>query len=121
MGAPRKYPTSCVAVINGVTYPKSAWASNDFWGDLEINLDGDCTTLRGTAGLTNNSDSGSQGSFSVRRDGSEVYANTFTMTTTAALDLDIAGTLRLAFNMETLTGSTFPYVGVGDARVYCKN
>jgi hypothetical protein len=35
---------------------------------------------------------GRRAAFRVRRDGSEIYANTFTMTTTAALDLDIVGT-----------------------------
>jgi hypothetical protein len=62
--------------INGKAYDSSVWSS---WtsGSIEFNVNHNCTELRSSFGLSDDSTVGGQGEVSVAADTTSVYSNTF--------------------------------------------
>ena len=111
-----------VVTLAGKRYPESVFATNDFWGDMEVNLAGKCTTLRGTAGLSDASKTGSVGGLTVYRDGAEAYYSEVTLAEAKDVSLPIDGTLRIGLRATKVDGpSGFPNVALGNAAVYCRS
>jgi hypothetical protein len=110
------------AHINGKTYPDSVWNDYGDVGMIEFNVNRDCTALRGTFGLSDDSTTGGQGEVSVEADGTSVYSKTFDVgqSVVKKIKLDPAPLkLRLeAHNTSTVDG-TAGWGAFGAPQVLC--
>jgi hypothetical protein len=92
--------------INGTTYDRSVYLAYDTSGSIEFNVNHDCTSLRGTFGLSDNSTAGGQGELSVAADdGAPVYTKTFDVGHSETKRLTFA-TAPLKLRLETHSTST---------------
>jgi hypothetical protein len=92
--------------INGTTYDQSVYLAYDTSGSIEFNVNRDCTSLRGTFGLSDNSTAGGQGELSVAADdGAPVYSQTFDVGRSETKRLTFA-TAPLKLRLETHSTST---------------
>jgi hypothetical protein len=92
--------------INGTTYDESVALAYDTSGSIEFNVNRDCTRLRGTFGLSDDSTAGGQGELSVAADdGAPVYTKTFEVGQSETTGLAFA-TAPLKLRLETHSTST---------------
>lgn len=91
--------------INGTTFDDSVFASYVASDSVEFNVNHDCTSLRGTFGLSDRSTVGGQGEVSITGDGTPAYSKTFDVGQSEAKRLRFA-TAPLKLRLETHSTST---------------
>jgi len=122
--------------INGTTYPNSiSWwsTSADCYfdsGGIEpygssgdtnadaYNLERSCYQLQGDAGITDDSDSGSQVDLTIADDGNTVWNTTLNLGSTYPINLNITNVLRISIEPQLLAGNSVT-AAIGNARVLC--
>lgn len=87
--------------VNGKNYVHTlvktfSWCSSEAW---EYDLGRSYSTLKGTVGLTDDSDSASRVAVEIYRDGIRLFDNTVSLGDPAKFDVDITGGLRLKLVM----------------------
>ena len=90
--------------INGVAYARSLRAMNSASSTIDYNLNRDCLSLRGTAGLDDSSPSNGSAVVTLTADGVQKYAGTFALGQSAPVELDVTGVFRLTVGAEATDG-----------------
>jgi hypothetical protein len=114
--------------INGTTFPGSLQA---FPADpsttpppapasIEYNVNHKCTAFRGTFGLSDDSETGAQGSVDLVVDGSTAYTGTFTVGQSTSWQTGFAtAPLKLHFDGRSLVSGVNAYPAVGTPEALC--
>jgi hypothetical protein len=126
---PPSNPSFLLAVasvpIDGISYPASLEASTfhpngPTTQSVEYNLNHKCLKFRGTFGLSDNSESGSQASVQADADGAPWFSQTFSVggSTPNAFDFETAP-LKVHFQTASLVDGLDGFGAVGTPEVYC--
>jgi hypothetical protein len=108
--------------INGTTFDDSVFAYDAAAASIEFNVNHDCTSLRGTFGLSDRSTVGGQGEVSIAADDTPAYSKTFDVGQSETKRLRF-GTAPLKLRLETHSTSTAAGVyglgAFGSVQVLC--
>jgi len=117
-------PVSTVA-MNGIDYPASLEATT-YHPDgptsqsVEFNLDRLCTKFRGTFGISDGSEAGSQVSVAATADGTPWFSQSFSLGQSAANALTFEhAPLKINFDTASLVDGLDGFGAVGTPEVYC--
>lgn len=118
------YPESSVA-FDGVNFPSSLEAymypGSPTSQSIEFNLDHQCTRFRGTFGISDDSESGSQASVQASADGTSWYDHTFAVGESQPKSVRFAtAPLKLRFDTLSLVDGLDGLGAVGTPEVYCE-
>lgn len=108
--------------INGKAYDDSVWNAWNQQGSIEFNVNHQCTSLRGSFGLSDDSTTGGQGEVSIASDGTSIYSNTFEVgqVQTKTIKLDPAPLkLKLEAHSTSTTNGIVGYGAFGTPQVLC--
>jgi hypothetical protein len=112
--------------MNGVTFPSSLQARVDHVPNaptvesVEYNLGHRCTRFRGTFGLSDDSESGSQATVTASADGTSWFSQTFGIGQSAANKIDFTvAPLKLRFESTSLVDGADGLGAVGTPEVFC--
>ncbi len=112
-----EYPTG--VKMNGVAYPNSLRSYTPYpagsGNSIDYNLDRDCKTFRGVAGLDDSSLATGTAQISLSTDGTVRYTGSFALTQSAPVALDVTKVFRLTVS-ATLSNGT---AAVGTPQVLC--
>jgi len=105
--------------MNGVAYPDSLRSYTAYPGGspstIAYNLNRDCKSFKGVAGLVDSSPQNGSATISMSTDGTVRYTGVFALTQAAPVAFDVTNVFRLTVS-ATLTGGT---VAVGTPQVLC--
>ena len=118
------YGVTSVA-FNGVAFPSSleAWMydGSPTTQSIEFNLDHACTRFRGTFGISDDSESGSQASVQASADGTSWYDHTFAVGESQPNAFTFATPpLKVRFDTTSLVAGFDGLGAVGTPQVYCE-
>ena len=117
-------PNGGLALVAGKSFPRSIWTTNYAEGagrgDLEYDLQGHCTVLQYTAGLTDSSPSNSKERFEVYGDGRLLASSDISFGSAEAQSVEVGSVQRLQL-ITTLTAPVTSTAVWGDARVTCSS
>jgi NPCBM/NEW2 domain len=102
--------------MNGTTYDNSLRSFSSGNASIDYNLNRDCKSFRGTAGLDDISPSGGSAVVALRADGVLKYAGSFALTQSAPVSFDLTKVFRL--NVAATLGAG-GYAAVGTPQVLC--
>jgi hypothetical protein len=112
------YPTSSVN-LNGTTYDKSILATWTGQTSVEFNLNHKCLALRGTFGISDNSETGAQSTVNAEADGTQFYTHTFDLGETDFQKFQLDSPLKLKLSAESMVSGVDGYGAIGSPDVYC--
>jgi hypothetical protein len=114
-------------VINGVSYPQSLIGSGSGnAGTLIYEVKRDCKRFEGQVGLSDTSAPTSTGHISLRRRTTTLYANSFGLTESEPVVLDLTGVHKLTLDWTSTNTEGTPedqsgaVIAVGSPRILCK-
>jgi hypothetical protein len=122
---PSYLPVVSSVPINGTGYPASLEATTyhpngPVTQSVEYNLNHQCLGFRGTFGLSDNSESGSQASVEADADGTAWFSQTFSIGGSAPNAFDFGtAPLKVHFQTTSLVDGLDGFGAVGTPEVYC--
>jgi hypothetical protein len=105
--------------LNGTSYPKSIVANWTGLSSIEFNVDHKCTALRGTFGVSDDSETGAQSTLTAESDGTQIYTNTLSLGQTDFKKIALDSPLKLRFTAQSVVAGVQGYGGVGTPEILC--
>jgi hypothetical protein len=107
--------------INGVPYPNSIQSFPFTFPEgspnaIEYNLNRDCKSFKGTAGLSDSSQGGGSATLSLSTDGTPRYTHSFALTQSAPVAFDVTKVFRLSITAALVNGGV---AALGTPQVLC--
>jgi hypothetical protein len=111
-------PTSSVN-LNGTSYPKSVVATWTGAASVEFNLNHKCTALRGTFGVSDNSQTGAQSTVTAQSDGTQIYTKTLSVGQTDVARILLDSPLKLKLTSQSVVAGAYGFGALGTPEILC--